>query len=147
MDGDGGEDGSASGARFEWDEDSQLYYHASTGFYHDPVAGWYYSSRDGQYYIYDNGNYMPWTPDADWNQIYHINRMRQSGHHQNEQHFLKHNDAGSWIQDSAVMLSVSKEVPWCLMLNELHGGFCNEFGVPFLLGSPERNVKKNKMAI
>ncbi|ONM25667.1 E3 ubiquitin-protein ligase SP1 [Zea mays] len=26
-----------------------------------------------------------------------------------EQHFLKHNDAGSWIQDSAVMLSVSKE--------------------------------------
>ncbi|KAF0921198.1 hypothetical protein E2562_039310 [Oryza meyeriana var. granulata] len=83
MDGDGGEDGSASGARFEWDEDSQLYYHASTGFYHDPVAGWYYSSRDGQYYIYDNGNYMPWTPDADWNQIYHINRMRQSGHHQN----------------------------------------------------------------
>ncbi|ONM25666.1 E3 ubiquitin-protein ligase SP1 [Zea mays] len=33
-----------------------------------------------------------------------------------EQHFLKHNDAGSWIQDSAVMLSVSKEVPWYLML-------------------------------
>ncbi|KAF8679082.1 hypothetical protein HU200_045840 [Digitaria exilis] len=31
-----------------------------------------------------------------------------------EQHFLKHNDAGSWIQDSAVMLSVSKEVPWYL---------------------------------
>jgi hypothetical protein len=66
MDGGGGDavDGEASGARFEWDEDSQLYYHASTGFYHDPVAGWYYSGRDGQYYIYDNGNYVPWTPDA-----------------------------------------------------------------------------------
>ncbi|XP_017241729.1 E3 ubiquitin-protein ligase SP1 isoform X3 [Daucus carota subsp. sativus] len=33
-----------------------------------------------------------------------------------EQHFLKHNDAGSWIQDSAMMLSMSKEVPWYLML-------------------------------
>ncbi|XP_074559238.1 E3 ubiquitin-protein ligase SP1-like, partial [Curcuma longa] len=31
-----------------------------------------------------------------------------------EQHFLKHNDAGSWIQDSAMMLSLSKEVPWFL---------------------------------
>ncbi|RYR71907.1 hypothetical protein Ahy_A02g006113 isoform B [Arachis hypogaea] len=31
-----------------------------------------------------------------------------------EQHFLKHNDAGSWIQDSALMLSMSKEVPWYL---------------------------------
>jgi E3 ubiquitin-protein ligase MUL1 len=31
-----------------------------------------------------------------------------------EQHFLKHNDTGSWIQDSALMLSVSKEVPWYL---------------------------------
>ncbi|XP_058008676.1 E3 ubiquitin-protein ligase SP1 [Hevea brasiliensis] len=31
-----------------------------------------------------------------------------------EQHFLKYNDAGSWIQDSALMLSVSKEVPWYL---------------------------------
>ncbi|KAE8693766.1 hypothetical protein F3Y22_tig00110794pilonHSYRG00215 [Hibiscus syriacus] len=28
-----------------------------------------------------------------------------------EQHFLKHNDAGSWIQDSALMLSMCKEVP------------------------------------
>ncbi|XP_022960253.1 E3 ubiquitin-protein ligase SP1 isoform X1 [Cucurbita moschata] len=33
---------------------------------------------------------------------------------QAEQHFLKHNDAGSWIQDSALMLSMSKEVPWYL---------------------------------
>lgn len=31
-----------------------------------------------------------------------------------EQHFLKHNDAGSWIQDSALMLAMSKEVPWYL---------------------------------
>ncbi|KAL6505100.1 Subtilisin-like protease 1 [Orobanche gracilis] len=31
-----------------------------------------------------------------------------------EQHFLKHNDAGSWIQDSALMLSMCKEVPWYL---------------------------------
>lgn len=31
-----------------------------------------------------------------------------------EQHFLKHNDAGSWIQDSALMLSACKEVPWYL---------------------------------
>ncbi|GAB2281286.1 Subtilisin-like protease 1, variant 2 [Dionaea muscipula] len=32
-----------------------------------------------------------------------------------EQHFLKHNDAGSWVQDSALMLSMSKEVPWYLV--------------------------------
>jgi E3 ubiquitin-protein ligase MUL1 len=31
-----------------------------------------------------------------------------------EQHFLKHNDSGSWIQDSAIMVSTSKEVPWYL---------------------------------
>ncbi|XP_015688241.1 uncharacterized protein LOC102707527 isoform X2 [Oryza brachyantha] len=62
--GGGGEAGLAGGGGFEWDEDSQLYYHPSTGFYHDAVAGWYYSSRDGQYYIYENGNYMPWMPDA-----------------------------------------------------------------------------------
>lgn len=31
-----------------------------------------------------------------------------------EEHFLKHDDAGSWIQDSALMLSMSKEVPWYL---------------------------------
>ncbi|GMP91127.1 hypothetical protein CsSME_00041952 [Camellia sinensis var. sinensis] len=31
-----------------------------------------------------------------------------------EQHFLKHNDVGSWIQDSALMLSMCKEVPWYL---------------------------------
>ncbi|KAL6626834.1 hypothetical protein ACP70R_030560 [Stipagrostis hirtigluma subsp. patula] len=64
MDGDGGDAAAEGGsAGFEWDADSQLYYHASTGFYHDPVAGWYYSSRDGQYYIYKNGNYMPLTTD------------------------------------------------------------------------------------
>ncbi|KAK3160471.1 hypothetical protein QOZ80_1BG0059950 [Eleusine coracana subsp. coracana] len=67
MDGSGGdaeaEGGSGGGGGFEWDADSQLYYHASTGFYHDPVAGWYYSSKDGQYYIYENGNYVPLTTD------------------------------------------------------------------------------------
>ncbi|GKU86658.1 hypothetical protein SLEP1_g1155 [Rubroshorea leprosula] len=31
-----------------------------------------------------------------------------------EQHFLKHNDSGSWIQDSALMLAMNKEVPWYL---------------------------------
>ncbi|KAK1396725.1 hypothetical protein POM88_006588 [Heracleum sosnowskyi] len=31
-----------------------------------------------------------------------------------EQHFLKYNDAGSWIQDSAMILSMCKEVPWYL---------------------------------
>ncbi|KAH7676899.1 E3 ubiquitin-protein ligase MUL1 protein [Dioscorea alata] len=31
-----------------------------------------------------------------------------------EQHFLKHNDSGSWVQDSALMLSMSREVPWYL---------------------------------
>ncbi|XAR67993.1 hypothetical protein NMG60_11002962 [Bertholletia excelsa] len=47
-----------NGCTFEWDEKSQLYYHASTGFYHDPAAGWYYSSRDGLYYKFENGNYV-----------------------------------------------------------------------------------------
>ncbi|ESQ28983.1 hypothetical protein EUTSA_v10024073mg [Eutrema salsugineum] len=36
------------------------------------------------------------------------------GHFQAEQHFLKHNETGSWVQDSALMLSMSKEVPWFL---------------------------------
>ncbi|KAK1396730.1 hypothetical protein POM88_006593 [Heracleum sosnowskyi] len=31
-----------------------------------------------------------------------------------EQHFLKYNDAGSWIQDYAMILSMCKEVPWYL---------------------------------
>ncbi|KAL6493509.1 hypothetical protein OROGR_032288 [Orobanche gracilis] len=43
---------------FQWDEDSQLYYHASSGFYHDPQAGWYYSSSDGLYYKFEDGNYV-----------------------------------------------------------------------------------------
>nr|CAB3504408.1 unnamed protein product [Digitaria exilis] len=59
----GGAEAEGAGGGFQWDADSQLYYHASTGFYHDPVAGWYYNSRDGQYYIYENGNYMPLTTD------------------------------------------------------------------------------------
>ncbi|XP_037411578.1 RNA-binding protein 5-like isoform X4 [Triticum dicoccoides] len=65
MDGSDADPGTGSGGGgFEWDADSQLYYHASTGFYHDPVAGWYYSSTDGQYYIYENGGYVLWTSDA-----------------------------------------------------------------------------------
>ncbi|XP_059657928.1 uncharacterized protein LOC132304329 [Cornus florida] len=43
---------------FKWDDESQLYFHASSGFYHDPSAGWYYSSRDGLYYKFENGNYV-----------------------------------------------------------------------------------------
>ncbi|KAL1363872.1 hypothetical protein AAHE18_03G178200 [Arachis hypogaea] len=43
---------------FVWDENSQLYFHASSGFYHDPSAGWYYSSRDGHYYKFEDGNYV-----------------------------------------------------------------------------------------
>ncbi|XP_062028076.1 uncharacterized protein LOC133743991 [Rosa rugosa] len=43
---------------FVWDEQSQLYFHASTGFYHDPNAGWYYSTRDGLYYKFEDGNYV-----------------------------------------------------------------------------------------
>jgi len=62
----GGDDAAAGvGDGFAWDADSQLYYHASTAFYHDPVAGWYYSSRDSQYYVYKNGNYMPLTTDLE----------------------------------------------------------------------------------
>ncbi|GMH01260.1 hypothetical protein Nepgr_003099 [Nepenthes gracilis] len=43
---------------FIWDEVSQLYYHARSGFCHDPDAGWYYSSRDGLYYKFEDGNYL-----------------------------------------------------------------------------------------
>lgn len=42
---------------------------------------------------------------------------------QAEQHFLKHSDAGSWIQDSALILSMSKEVPWYLVRNILMQSF------------------------
>ncbi|CAO2826427.1 unnamed protein product [Amaranthus hypochondriacus] len=43
---------------FVWDDNSQLYYHARSGFYHDPIAGWYYSTRDGLYYKFEDGNYI-----------------------------------------------------------------------------------------
>ncbi|KAK9926841.1 hypothetical protein M0R45_024050 [Rubus argutus] len=43
---------------FVWDEQSQLYFHATSGFYHDPNAGWYYSTRDGLYYRFQGGNYV-----------------------------------------------------------------------------------------
>lgn len=44
--------------KFEWDDQSQLYYHASSRFYYDPVAGWYYNTHDGSYYKFDNGTYV-----------------------------------------------------------------------------------------
>ncbi|KAG0495605.1 hypothetical protein HPP92_000296 [Vanilla planifolia] len=44
---------------FVWDEESKLYYHASSGFYHEPFAGWYYSCRDGLYYTFESGAYVP----------------------------------------------------------------------------------------
>ncbi|CAN0901188.1 SUPPRESSOR OF ABI3-5 [Linum grandiflorum] len=43
---------------FIWDDTARLYFHAGSGFYHDPVAGWYYSSRDGLYYTFENGCYV-----------------------------------------------------------------------------------------
>lgn len=51
-------DANKSENSFEWDEKSQLYFHASSGFYHDPSAGWYYSCRDGLYYKFENGDYV-----------------------------------------------------------------------------------------
>ncbi|KAL3824874.1 hypothetical protein ACJIZ3_020903 [Penstemon smallii] len=52
------DDPQQSDCTFQWDENSQLYYHSSTGFYYDPQAGWYYNSRDGLYYKFENGNYV-----------------------------------------------------------------------------------------
>ncbi|KAB2041299.1 hypothetical protein ES319_D02G138800v1 [Gossypium barbadense] len=48
----------SSDCSFVWDPQTHLYFHASSGFYHDPDAGWYYSSRDGLYYTFENGNYV-----------------------------------------------------------------------------------------
>ncbi|CAN8276241.1 unnamed protein product [Cochlearia groenlandica] len=44
---------------YVWDNDTQLYFHYSSGFYHDPNAGWYYCSKDGHYYKHENGVYVP----------------------------------------------------------------------------------------
>lgn len=57
---------------FVWDENSQLYFHASSGFYHDPNAGWYYSTSDGVYYKFEDGNYVPLdcNKDDDVEEIY-----------------------------------------------------------------------------
>ncbi|XP_039124968.1 uncharacterized protein LOC120261238 isoform X3 [Dioscorea cayenensis subsp. rotundata] len=53
------EKASVSDCAFVWDEDSKLYFHASSsGFYHDPSGGWYYSSRDGLYYTFEDGAYV-----------------------------------------------------------------------------------------
>ncbi|KAF5730873.1 hypothetical protein HS088_TW19G00475 [Tripterygium wilfordii] len=51
----GSEEGDCS---FVWGEANQLYFHASSGFYHDPKNGWYYSSSDGLYYKFEDGNYV-----------------------------------------------------------------------------------------
>ncbi|KAM1626927.1 hypothetical protein ACFXTN_013867 [Malus domestica] len=53
---------------FVWEESSQLYFHAGSGFYHDPTAGWYYSTRDGLYYKFEDGNYvlLPSPQDGNW---------------------------------------------------------------------------------
>ncbi|KNA23462.1 hypothetical protein SOVF_024560 [Spinacia oleracea] len=42
---------------FVWDDNSQLYFHARSGFYHNPNEGWYYSTSDGFYYKFEDGNY------------------------------------------------------------------------------------------
>ncbi|OMP12114.1 hypothetical protein CCACVL1_00121 [Corchorus capsularis] len=47
-----------SDCSFVWDPQTRLYFHSSSGFYHDPDAGWYYSSRDGLYYKFEDGNYV-----------------------------------------------------------------------------------------
>ncbi|KAG4207782.1 hypothetical protein ERO13_A03G091750v2 [Gossypium hirsutum] len=49
---------SSSDYSFVWDPQTHLYFHASSGFYHDPDAGWYYSSKYGLYYTFENGNYV-----------------------------------------------------------------------------------------
>ncbi|KAJ0575647.1 hypothetical protein HanIR_Chr05g0215131 [Helianthus annuus] len=56
---------------YTWDFRSRLYYHAPSGFYHDPVAGWSYSSHEPvagwsyssherRYYRFEYDNYVPW---------------------------------------------------------------------------------------
>ncbi|CAA7019937.1 unnamed protein product [Microthlaspi erraticum] len=49
---------------YVWDSDTQLYFHHSSGFYHDPNAGWYYCSKDGHYYKHENGEYVPLESDV-----------------------------------------------------------------------------------
>ena len=53
-----------------------------------------------------------WYLPMDWLIVFVMLCLSQA-----EQHFLKHNDAGSWIQDSALMLCMSKEVPWYLVFH------------------------------
>ncbi|CAN1347895.1 hypothetical protein LINPERPRIM_LOCUS41275 [Linum perenne] len=58
MKNEGAKDVGSDDHSFIWDDTAHLYFHAGSGFYHDPVAGWYYSSRDGLYYTFENGNYV-----------------------------------------------------------------------------------------
>ncbi|XP_059443074.1 uncharacterized protein LOC132175221 [Corylus avellana] len=67
----------ADNCSFVWDENSQLYFHASSGFYHDPVAGWYYSSRDGLYYKFEKGNYV--LLESDKSDEGEVNQSKETG--------------------------------------------------------------------
>ncbi|KAJ0854213.1 putative OCRE domain-containing protein [Helianthus annuus] len=51
---------------YQWDFHLQLYYHARSGYYHDPVAGWSYSAHEGRYYRFENGSYVPWESPPTW---------------------------------------------------------------------------------
>ncbi|XP_057806139.1 uncharacterized protein LOC131021074 isoform X2 [Salvia miltiorrhiza] len=62
---------------FQWDDNSQLYYHARTGFYHDPQAGWYYNSRDGLYYKFEDGNYVLLDSNQSGDQVEMLNSNSQ----------------------------------------------------------------------
>ncbi|KAF5757991.1 hypothetical protein HanXRQr2_Chr16g0724231 [Helianthus annuus] len=57
---------------YQWDFQSRLYYHARSGFYHDPVAGWSYSTREGRYYLFENGIYVPWETPTPTETTHHI---------------------------------------------------------------------------
>ncbi|KAK7301560.1 hypothetical protein RJT34_12427 [Clitoria ternatea] len=61
-----------SDSLFVWDDNSHLYFHASSGFYHDPNAGWYYSSRDAVYYKFEDGNYVPLGSNKDDSREIHL---------------------------------------------------------------------------
>lgn len=79
----------ADDCSFVWDENSQLYFHSSSGFYHDPVAGWYYSGRDGLYYKFENGNYVLLGSDKSDDEG-EVNQSKETGNdnpHQDDEPF------------------------------------------------------------
>ncbi|KAH7528425.1 hypothetical protein FEM48_Zijuj05G0070800 [Ziziphus jujuba var. spinosa] len=79
---------------FVWDDNSKLYFHASSGFYHDPNAGWYYSSRDGLYYKFEDGNYVLLHSDKDDKTEIYENEVAASENHTQDDPFLEHVDCG-----------------------------------------------------